>query len=321
MHLRLRLVQPESPDPMAVIILPYLIPHKPSGLRVHGIDKSLLPVKIKGAELSVLRAHQHISLVHLTVVLAGGIDGGPDGYHRMNAHLLQFPAHGLRVRPVPGIKLPLPLLGPVKIVNDDGVDGNPSPLVLPGHLQQILLALIAKPALPEARRPAGKPGRVAGQVAVSLHGPGGRLPRIDKIVRLVSAVRHKHSVVAGGLAAPRGRIVPEEAVAQGGVQHRQRGLGIVMDNLAGAALAVKQILLLLPHAVKMFPFVGVKDHPDLIMIPLHMHIAVGVIPLKPGAQNLFSLAVVSDDPAVPGVSRLYGGADHTVYDGGLVLVP
>ena len=218
MHLRLRLVQPEIPDPLVIVVLLYPVPHKGSGIRIHGINKGLLAVKIKGAVLTVFCPHQHIGLAHSPVIFAFGIDGGPDGHNGLDSHFLQLLAHGRRVRPIFRVKLPLALLRPVEIVDDNGGDGNSSALVLPGHLQKLLLAFIPQLTLPEAGSPVRKPGGISGEIAVNLHYICRLIPCKHKVIDLISAFRAPQRVISGGLTPSRGGIVPEKAVAQRRIQ-------------------------------------------------------------------------------------------------------
>ena len=81
------------------------------------------------------------------------------------------------------------------------------------------------------------------------------------------------------LASSGCRIIPEKAVTQGGIENRKRGFCIIVDNLTGCTLAVKQIDLLLSHTIEMFPLVGVEDDLDAVMIALHMLGAVIIIAL------------------------------------------
>ena len=299
-----------------IIVLLDLVPDKLPRAGIHHIDKGLLPIKIKRPKLPVLCAHQHVRLAHRLIVLARRVDRRPDRHNQPDAHLLEFPAHRLWIRPVFRIELPFSLLRPVEKVDDDHIDRDPAPFVLPRRLEQILLALISEPALPETGCPPWKLRCVPRQVAVQFRRLSRRLSRIDEIICLIRTVRHKHRVVFCRLASSGRRIVPEKPVAERRVQHRQCGLGVVVDDLTGAALSVKQIFLLLPHPVKMLTLVCLKDHLDLVVIPLHMPVAVRVIPLKLRAQQLLLfpavLFIIRDNAAVPWISSLHDRADHAV---------
>ena len=200
----------------------------------------------------------------------------------------------------------------MEIVDDNGRYGNSPLLIFSGHLQQLVLTLVAQLALPEAGRPIGESGRIARQVAVDLHHIRRLLPRKNQIIRLIGAVRAPQRMVSGGLAPSRRRVVPEKPVSQRGINIGQRGFGIVMHQIAGAALSVKGVLRLLTQTVKMLSLVGVEDHLHLIVISLHMDILIDIISLELSMENRLPLPVISYHSAVPLVSRLQRGGDHTV---------
>ena len=321
MYLRLRLIQPEIMNSLVIIILLHFIPHKGTCLRMRHIDKSLLTVELKHAILPILRPDQHVSVIHLPIILTLGIDGRPDRYHRLHSHFLQLPAHAFRVRPVLRIEFPLPLLRPMEEVNDDSRNGHTSFFILPHHLQHFLLTLISESALPEACCPSGEPGGVTRKVTILFQNLCGRFSHIHQIVCLICTVSHPHGMIPGGFAPPGSRIIPEESVTQGRIHHRYCGFGIIVLQVAGASLSVKDVLLLLPQSVKMLSRIRIKDDLNLVMIPLRMYIPSGIFALKFGMQYLSVIPVVGEKSPIPGFPRLHLHGDSAVHQNRGFLIP
>ena len=214
MYLRLRLIQPKGTDTLFIIISFYLFPYKTSGCRIRGIDKSLLPIKIKHAVLTLLICNQHIALTHFPVILALRVNGRPDGHHRLNPHLLKLPAHLLRLRPTGRIKFPIPLFGPVEIIYHNRIDGNSSSFIFPGHGKQLVLTLVAQLTLPEAQRPFRQPWRITCQLTVRAHQLLRRISGKNQIIDLISLLRIPERMIVYCFAPPRRRIIPDKTISQ-----------------------------------------------------------------------------------------------------------
>ena len=63
---------------------------------------------------------------------------------------MKLVAHGLGIRPVFFVKLPVSLSGPVEEINDNDVNMDPQLLVLPCNAKNLLLCSVAQLALPES---------------------------------------------------------------------------------------------------------------------------------------------------------------------------
>ena len=79
-----------------------------------------------------------------------------------------------------------------------------------------------------------------------------------------------HGMILCCFTAPGCRVIPEKSVSERGVKYRNRRFGIIMLQITGAALAVKNIFLLLPKSVKMFSGICIKNHLNLIVVALHL---------------------------------------------------
>ena len=119
-------VEPECPDPVPAVTLRNLFPHVAARLGVGRVveaheDLALGPLV---PERHVERQGPHVAdqqptAVHLVVIFAVRVYGGPDRDHKLDTERAQFVHHGLRVGPLCGVELPLALAGPMEEVDDD----------------------------------------------------------------------------------------------------------------------------------------------------------------------------------------------------------
>ena len=117
--LRLRLVQPEQGDAFVKIIFLHRIPDEFLRFRIGGIHEFFHAVTFHGNWNTPVCPDQKIPLLHFLIVHRFAINGGPDGYHQANSHILQFPDHSFRVREIFLIKGPVSLMGPVEEIQHD----------------------------------------------------------------------------------------------------------------------------------------------------------------------------------------------------------
>ena len=139
-------------------------------------------------------------------------------------------------------------------VADDHVNGQPPALILPGHLQQLLLIPVAQLALPEAQTVFGHHGHGAGHGSIGVYQIGGRVAHGEPVVHLLGAVGLPlGSVLSEGHAA-HGGVVPEEAVTPIRQHEGHGGLGVVVAQFQHTVLEVHFLHLILTHAIQ--PLVG-----------------------------------------------------------------
>ena len=128
-------------------------------------------------------------------------------------------------------------------------------MVLPGHLEQLLLGAVAELGLPETGRPLGQKGGVAGHVGVT-GGDLGRGAGRDPVVDLAGAVRDPAGGAGPELNPAHGRVVPEQAVAPAGDDKGHGDLGVALDQVDHEALLVQPAVGVLAEAEKPLALVG-----------------------------------------------------------------
>ena len=185
----------------------------------------------------------------------------------MYAHAFQFLYHGLWIGPVGRVKFPISLMGPVEEIDDDNVNGKALPLVFPGHVQKLLLGLIAQLALPEAQPIFGHHGHGAGNGPVGLYQFGRGIAGYNPVIQRLGGESLKAGDVFSENRPADGGVVPQQPVSQGGNHKGNRGLGITVGKLQIRALQIQIGLLILAHAVDAF---------------------VGIEGLEPGCQMVIS---------------------------------
>ena len=113
--------------------------------------------------------------------------------------------------------------------------------------------------MPETEAVLGHHGHGAGGVGVGLGDLGGGLAGRDPVVEGRGRVGFEgHDVVAQDTAAD-GRVVPQESVAERGVEEGDAGLGVALGEFQVHAFDVQVRLLVLAHAVELLvPGDGLK---------------------------------------------------------------
>ena len=258
--LRLRLVQPEDPDALVIIILSALVPDVFPGAGIGGVEEGAVSVVEHGHIHALVRLHQKALLLHLLIVLAAKIHLRPYGNHQLHAHFLQFLRHGLRIREKLLVEAVIAHSGPVEKVADDHVHRDASSLILPRHVQKLLLIPVAQLALPEAKAVLRHLGSGSHRPSIGLLDLVRRIPRRDPVIHLLRAFRIPFRGVGSEAHPADGRIVPQETVSQVGKHEGHAGLGIAVRQLQIAVFHIQDILLILPHAVQLLLRVGGKGH-------------------------------------------------------------
>ena len=90
------------------------------------------------------------------------------------------------------------------------------------------------------------------------------VPRGDPVVHLLRCPCNPFRLVGGKGHPADGRIVPQEAVTQGGNHEGHGNLAVALGQFQHRTLQVQVRLLILPHPVDLLAFIGVKTHGQLI---------------------------------------------------------
>ncbi len=207
--------------------------------------------------------------------------------------------HGLRIRPVGPVELPVALDCPVEEVDDNLINFNPCLLIGPCDLQHLLLGPIAELALPkphpilrEHRRPPGHAGVVlqdllrricCGDPVVHLPG-GGSGPLGDRLA--------KHH-------AADGRVIPQHAVSKARDEERHGDLGISLDELQLTPLQVHVLLLVLAHAEDLLAVISLKADLEGVFGPADDPLPGAALDLEasrlPGDRPVIAAEVLPQD--------------------------
>ena len=234
--LRLGLVQPEDAHALVVVVLLGDAPHIVPGGGVGGVVVDGAALELHGHPHAPVGADEQPLLQHLPVAGVALIHRGPNGHHQLYAHLFQLGDHGVGVRPIGGVELPVPLQGPVEEVHHNHRDGQSPLFVLPGDGEQLLLGLVAQLALPKAHGEVGHHRHGARHGGVLLLHLGGGVPGGDPVVQNVRG----HGLEGGDVLAEdgpaHGGVVPQKAVAPGGQEEGYAGLGVALGQLQVGAL-------------------------------------------------------------------------------------
>ena len=260
MDLRLRLVEPEQVDPVVQVVFLELLKDVGPAFRVGGVDFRLRAVKLKHPAHAGGGADQHVLVRHVGVVFAVLVDGRPHGHHQPHAHFVKLVRHGFWIGPVGGVEFIVPLLGPVEVIDDDHRQRDAQLPVFPGHLQHLLLPLVAQLALPEAQgvfRDHRGVARQVRQLFAGLPGAAGN----DHVVHRFGAVAAPAGPVEAQLHRAGGGHVPKKPVAQGGIDVRDRRLGVDVAQVHRAALLAEDVDPLVAQAVELLVFVRLEGGP------------------------------------------------------------
>ena len=159
---RLRLIQPEKPDPFFQIIFPAFFPEIISCLRIRHIGKGTVFIKKLCQINPLLRLNQQPLLLHFLIVFTGPGHLRPYGNHQLHAKLLQPFHHSFRIREKFLIKPEIPHSWPMEKVTYNHIQLNPLLMIGFGHRKNLFLVPITQLALPEAQpifRHHGHPAR------------------------------------------------------------------------------------------------------------------------------------------------------------------
>ena len=326
---RLRVVQPEPVDAQVVVVLLADLPDVLARLGIEGVDLHAVALVVVGLLGAALGADQQAPLHHGAEVLALAVHGGPDGDDHLDAHLVELVHHGLGVRPVDRVELPVALHGPVEEVDDDLVDVDALGLVLPGDGEHLVLRAVAQLALPKAHAVLREGAGAAGDGGVVLQDLLGVLRGGDPVVHLLGGAGDPLGVVLAEGHLAHGRVVPQEPVAQGRNRKRHRDLRIALRQLQRAALQVQIGLLVLAHAEDLLPVVALELDVQLVLRPADDALPGAVDDLEAPAlareravihpvvfaQDLLAVPVEGDDPG-----EVDDRLDAAVGDGGLFLL-
>ena len=173
---------------------------------------------------------------------------------------MEFIDHGLGVRPVGLVKLPVALHSPVEEIDYDLIDLNPFLLILPGDGQDLVLGAVAQLALPQAHQVFREHGRAPGDGGILRENTLRMIARGDPVIHLSGGFGDPFRLVRGKGHPADGGIVPQEAVAEGGNHEGNGNLAVSLGQFQHRALQVQVRLLILPHAVDLLAFIGVKAH-------------------------------------------------------------
>ena len=264
-------VEPPGPDAVLEVVLPDLGPDVGPGPRVgrvveghrHAPGRAPVPDGQLHAD-ALLVVHQQAQVGHFRVVLAVGVDRGPDRHHQLHAEPLQFRDHRPGVGPLLRVELPVALAGPVEVVGDDHRQRQPAPLVLTRDAEQLVLGLVTELALPEARGPFREHRRAPGRLAVLAEQVRGIVGGGDPVVPLPGGLGHPAGDRDAQLDPADARVVPEQAVAEVGDEERDADLGVALHELDDGALLVEQAVLVLAEPVEALPVPGVEQHLEVV---------------------------------------------------------
>ena len=261
---RLGLIQPENLNTVLIIILFYLTPHILAGIRVGRIEDA--GVAQLSETLAVFRAGKIAQLTHLLVILALAVHGRPHRNHQLHTHLVELAHHGCGIRPILGIKFPVAFMRPVEEVCHDHIERNASLLIFACDLQQLLLGLITKLALPETKAILRHHGDCPRGTGVGFFDLGRCIPGGDPVIQLLGGVSLPlgHILSEGDLADR--RIIPQHTVSSARKHERNARLRISLCQFQDTSLHIQERLLILAHAVKSLVIVRLDTIDQLIAI-------------------------------------------------------
>ena len=246
--LGLRQVEPERAEAVGAVGLAEALPDPRAGGGVRGVEVLRARAGAEALVRAADRADEEAALLQLGAVARALVDGRPHGDDRLDAHRAQLAHHPGRVGPEGAVEVPVALVDPVEVVGHDRGERDAELAVAARDAHQLVLRAVAALALPEAERPLGHRGGVAGGVRVGAQDRGGRRAGDDPPVDAVGGRGAPgHEVAAEDGGALRG-VVPEQAVAARGDDERDGGLRVALHELQLAALEVEVRLLVLAHA-------------------------------------------------------------------------
>ena len=143
-------------------------------------------------------------------------------------------------------------------VDDDLVDLNAFRLIPPGHLQHLILGAVTQFALPQAHQVLREYPGPTGDGGVFLQNCLGRIGGSDPVVHLMGGLGDPFIVIPAEGHPPHCRIVPQEAIPQGGHSKGNGYLRIALGQLQNTALQVHALLLVLAHTEDFLAFIALK---------------------------------------------------------------
>ena len=164
------------------------------------------PVLVPRLDIALVDVTRRLELL---VGVRRRVELGPDRDHEARVHAVHFVDHALWVREAPGIEaMAAPVvLSPVEPVLHDVVERDAEAAILADDAHQLVLRVVALPALPEAIGPFGHHRRLAGERPVAgddaIHRVRGDDIIVDRAARLG---RHPQRIAVGR----RKRVVVEE---------------------------------------------------------------------------------------------------------------
>ena len=208
---RFRLIQPEDPDSLFIIVFSDFLPHVMPGVRTGDIDQrrvAQLP-----DSFSPLRSDKISFLCHFLIIDALLLHGRPDGNHELNSHLFQLTHHPSGVRPVFRVKIPVSLMRPVEVIHDNDINRKIPALIFPRSLQNLLLRLVAKLALPESEPILRHHGNLSRYIRIMMLNFCRCVRRSDPVIQLLCGFRIPFRQILSKRHSPDGWIIPEHPIA------------------------------------------------------------------------------------------------------------
>ncbi len=245
-HLRFAAVDPEYPETLPVIRVPDFLPEHSACVRVC----SVVEVEVNMALLFIIDetdrgrraafgADQVSVLIKIAEIPTVAVERGPDRYHGLDAHFVQFRQHALNVRPAGFIKAEIAHARPVKEIDDDHREREVPAVILPRHIKKFFLRLVAQFALPEAAGPFRQLRGMAGGVGVLFHDLGGCIAGGYPVVELVGGFSGPAGDCVTEFNPADGGIVPQKPVPAAGHQERDGYLTVFLAQIQHTAFLIE----------------------------------------------------------------------------------
>ena len=257
--LRLAFVEPKGIHALVEIIFTQFPEHKFARFGVGRVHERLPAVKPEHPVAAARGAHKQIAVTHRFIVFAVFIYRRPHRHHKLCAQFVQFFGHRGHVRPILRVKTVVALLGPVEIIRHNRRKRYVFALIPPRDFQKLFLGFIAQSALPKAGRPVGHFRRVAGQICQCFCDFFGASADYD-IIHPAGAVACPACVVIGKRNRPRGRVIPQKAVAERRINKRHGALRVEVSQVKRAAFQIPAAALVVTEPEEMLVFRRAKGH-------------------------------------------------------------
>ena len=264
--LRLGFIQPEDPDSLVIIILFAFIEDKLSCSRMCGIIEDRISHPGHVITTASVCPDKVAIIAHLSEIFASFVNSRPYGNYCLNSKLLQFLYHRLRIRPVTLFELKVTLHGPVKKVNNNGIHGKTSSLMLPCYLQKLLLITVAQLALPVTKTKLRHHGRTSRGITVLLFYLSRCIPCCNKIVDLFRPLCIPLSLICPKGSCSDRRVIPEKSITPAGYHKGNAGLTVSLCKFKNRTFLIQVLLLILSHTIDLFIIKSLKPHGHFIFI-------------------------------------------------------